>query len=219
MARILITSGPTRQYLDPVRYLTNASSGRMGRALVEAAQQLEHEVVLVTGPVDIEYPRGVEIIEVVSTEEMLEAAGEAFTRCDGLIGAAAPCDYRPVRVESNKIAKTGEPISLNLIETADIVATLAQQKGDKWVVGFALETEDHRLRALAKLEKKCCDLIVLNGPEAMHALDNQVEVLNPAGEVIGSYEGSKESVAVGIFDVIQQQLFQPPATSPASDTS
>jgi len=212
MARILITSGPTRQYLDPVRYLTNASSGRMGRALVEAAQSLGHDVILVTGPVDIDYPSETKIIEVISTEEMLAASREAFAECDGMIGAAAPCDYRPVRVEPHKIAKTGEPISLNLIETDDIVATLAEQKGSKWVVGFALETEDHRLRALAKLERKSCDLMVLNGPEAMHSLDNQVEVLNRAGEVIGSFEGSKEHVAVGIFEVISRQLLSASAS-------
>lgn len=214
MARILITSGPTRQYLDPVRYLTNASSGRMGRALVEAALRLGHEVVLVSGPVDIEYPEGIELIPVVSTEEMLAASREAFASCDGLIGAAAPCDYRPVRVESNKIAKTGDPLELQLIETDDIVATLAVEKEDKWVVGFALETEDHRLRALAKLEKKSCDLMVLNGPEAMHSLENSVEVLNPAGDVIGSYEGSKEQVAIGIFEMIERELVSPPTSQP-----
>ena len=191
----------------------------MGRALVEAAQQCGHSVVLVTGPVDIEYPAGTEIIPVISTEEMLEASREAFARCDGLIGVAAPCDYRPVRIESNKIAKTGEPLSLNLIETDDIVATLAQQKGPKWVVGFALETEDHRLRALAKLERKSCDLMVLNGPEAMHSLDNQIEILSPEGGVIGKYEGTKEHVAAGIFEVIEQQLIKPHASSSSAASS
>ncbi len=186
----------------------------MGRALVEAALRLGHEVVLVSGPVDIEYPEGIELIPVVSTEEMLAASREAFASCDGLIGAAAPCDYRPVRVESNKIAKTGDPLELQLIETDDIVATLAVEKEDKWVVGFALETEDHRLRALAKLEKKSCDLMVLNGPEAMHSLENSVEVLNPAGDVIGSYEGSKEQVAIGIFEMIERELVSPPTSQP-----
>src|SRR5690349_25054315 len=99
MARILITSGPTRQYLDPVRYLTNASSGRMGAALAAAALELGHKVTIVSGPVEVPYPAGAEVINVVSTEEMLAAAREAFERSDGLIGAAAPCDYRPERVE------------------------------------------------------------------------------------------------------------------------
>jgi phosphopantothenoylcysteine decarboxylase/phosphopantothenate--cysteine ligase len=206
VARILITSGPTRQFLDPVRYLTNASSGRMGRSLAEAAIAMGHEVVIVSGPVEVSYPAAARVVPVVSTEEMLAAAAAEFDRCDGLIGAAAPCDYRPVRVESHKIAKTGEPIDLHLVETDDVVATLGQRKGSRWVVGFALETEDRRLRALAKLEQKCCDLMVSNGPEAISAADNQVEVITPTGEVIASLEGSKEEVAAAILAIIEQRL-------------
>jgi phosphopantothenoylcysteine decarboxylase/phosphopantothenate--cysteine ligase len=206
MARILITSGPTRQYLDPVRYLTNASSGRMGRSLAEAALALGHDVVVVTGPVDISYPDAVRIVNVVTTDEMLAAASEEFDRCDGLIGAAAPCDYRPVRVESHKIAKTGRPIDLHLVETDDVVATLGARKGSRWVVGFALETDDHRLRALAKLEQKCCDLMVTNGPQAISAPDNAVEIITPDGDVIQAISGSKEAVAAGILAIVQQRL-------------
>jgi phosphopantothenoylcysteine decarboxylase/phosphopantothenate--cysteine ligase len=207
MARILITSGPTRQYLDPVRYLTNASSGRMGKALANAAMESGHEVIVVTGPVEVQYPPQCEVIDVVSTEEMLAACQQLFPDCNGMIGVAAPCDYRPVKVADHKIAKTGEPLVLHLIETDDVVATLgASKRSDQWVVGFALETEDPRLRALAKLEKKHCDLIVLNGPEAMNALENQVEVLDPAGEVIEVLAGPKDDVARGIFATIERRL-------------
>jgi phosphopantothenoylcysteine decarboxylase/phosphopantothenate--cysteine ligase len=209
VARILITSGPTRQYLDPVRYLTNASSGRMGRALAEAALALGHEVVIVSGPVEIEYPQSATVVSVVSTEEMLAAAANEFKDCDGLIGAAAPCDYRPVRVESHKINKTGQPIDLHLIETDDVVATLGAKKGGRWVVGFALETEDHRLRALAKLEKKFCDLIVSNSPAAISSPDNEVEVLTPAGEVIATVAGPKDKVAARILAIIEELLVAP----------
>src|SRR5689334_15998371 len=114
LARILITSGPTRQYLDPVRYLTNASSGRMGAALAEAALASGHEVVIVSGPVDVAYPQAARVERVVSTEEMLVAARREFPSCDGLIGVAAPCDYRPVMVAASKIAKTGTPLELHL---------------------------------------------------------------------------------------------------------
>ena len=117
MARILFTSGPTRQYLDPVRYLTNASSGRMGLALVEAALAAGHEAVVVSGPVEITYPPAARIIPVLTTDEMLAAARDEFPHCDGLIGVAAPCDYKPTKVEDHKIAKTGEPLTLQLIET------------------------------------------------------------------------------------------------------
>jgi phosphopantothenoylcysteine decarboxylase / phosphopantothenate---cysteine ligase len=206
MAQILITSGPTRQYLDPVRYLTNASSGRMGAALASAALDLGHSVTIVSGPVEVAYPAEAKVIDVVSTEDMLAAARDAFGHCDGLIGAAAPCDYRPEHVVPHKIAKTGEPLLLQLLETEDVVATLAAEKAERWVVGFALETDDHRLRALAKLERKRCDLMVSNGVEAMNALDNRVEILDPAGIVLREASGSKESVAREILAVIQERL-------------
>ncbi|MBX7071912.1 MAG: phosphopantothenoylcysteine decarboxylase [Pirellulales bacterium] len=209
MAHILITSGPTRQYLDPVRYLTNASSGRMGKALAEAALALGHQVTIVTGPVEVSYPAGAEAIRIISTEELLETCRRVFPLCDGLIGAAAPCDYRPHKVAENKISKTGEPLRLELIETPDVVATMATSKQPRqWVVGFALETEDQRLRALAKLERKSCDLIVLNGPDAMNALDNQVEIIDRHGDVLAAISGAKEAVATAILRVIDEQLIR-----------
>jgi phosphopantothenoylcysteine decarboxylase / phosphopantothenate---cysteine ligase len=180
----------------------------MGRALAEAALSLGHDVVVVTGPVEIEYPPAARVVAIVSTEEMMETAAAEFSKCDGLIGAAAPCDYRPMRVESHKIAKTGQAIDLHLIETDDVVATLGAKKNGRWVVGFALETEDHRLRALAKLEKKFCDLIVSNGPAAISAATNEVEILTPAGELIASLAGQKEEVARGILEIIQQRLIR-----------
>ena len=206
MARILITSGPTRQYLDPVRYLTNASSGRMGSALAAAVLEAGHQVVLVSGPVQITYPENLELHWVTSTEDMLQKCNELFSRCDGMIGVAAPCDYRPEKIAPQKIAKTGDPLQMKLMETEDIVAQMGKQKGNRWVVGFALETEDPRLRALVKLEKKSCDLMVLNGVEAMHAETNSVEILEPSGGLIGTVQGKKEAVAANIFRVIQERL-------------
>jgi len=211
MARILITSGPTRQYLDPVRYLTNASSGRMGRALAAAALAQGHEVVVVTGPVQIEYPAGAAVHRIVSTEELLAACQELFPACDGVIGAAAPCDYRPVRVEPHKIAKTGQPLVLNLVETPDVMATLgAAKRPDQWLVGFALETDDQRFRALTKLIKKSCDLIVLNAPSAIDAAENQVEILDATGAVVAALTGAKETVAEGILRTIAARLLRRP---------
>lgn len=208
VSRILITSGPTRQYLDAVRYLTNASSGRMGQTLCQAMLELGHEVVVVSGPVDVDYPAGAEVVDVVSTEEMLAACGQIFPTCDGLIGVAAPCDYRPVRVATGKIQKTGQPLELRLIETPDVVATLGGEKRGQWLVGFALETDDQRLRALAKLEKKSCDLMVLNGPEAMHAVETRVEIIDRHGTVLETLSGPKETVARGIAHVIEAVLIR-----------
>jgi phosphopantothenoylcysteine decarboxylase/phosphopantothenate--cysteine ligase len=219
MARILITSGPTRQYLDPVRYLTNASTGRMGKALAEAALALGHEVVVVSGPVEVEYPAQARVVPVISTEDMFVAASREFERCDGLIGAAAPCDYRPVRVEDHKIAKTGHPVDLHLIETEDVVAALGQIKGRRWVVGFALETEDHRLRALAKLERKHCDLVVSNGPAAIASPDNTVEVISADGAVLATLAGPKEKVAAGILRLIDERLIHSSPSGRGSESS
>jgi len=215
MARILITSGPTRQYLDPVRYLTNGSSGRMGKALAQAALDLGHEVVIISGPVNVEYPAAAQVIPIISTEELLAASRQEFARCDGVIGAAAPCDYRPMQVETHKIAKNGQPLLLQLVETPDVIATLGSEKrSDQWVVGFALETDDARFKAITKLEKKHCDLIVLNGPTAMDAGDNEIELLDREGQVILAARGSKDEVANQIVQVIQTRLiaqFRQPA--------
>lgn len=206
MARILITSGPTRQYLDPVRYFTNASSGRMGKALADAFLAAGHDVVIVTGPVEVTYPDQAEIVPIISTEDMLEACLNLFPECDGMIGAAAPCDYRPIRVASHKLAKTGESLKLHLVETPDVVALCGAIKEHQWIVAFALETEDHRMRALQKLERKSADLIVLNGPGAIHAADTEIEIIDPRGEVLAAIAGSKEKVAQGIVQVTEERL-------------
>jgi phosphopantothenoylcysteine decarboxylase / phosphopantothenate---cysteine ligase len=210
MSRILITSGPTRQYLDPVRYFSNASSGRMGAALASAAIEAGHDVVVVSGPVEVEYPQKAEVISVVSTEEMLSACLQLFPACDGLIAVAAPCDYSPQTVAKHKIRKTGESLNLKLIETPDIVAGLAAVKKAQWMVAFALETEDSHIRAMQKLERKDCDLIVVNGPQAVHALNTQVEILDASGQVAGTFTGSKQEVGKHIFRLIEKRLIQRP---------
>lgn len=215
MARILITSGPTRQYLDPVRYLTNASSGRMGAALAEAALDAGHEVLVVSGPVDVSYPSAAQVVPVISTDEMLKACEKLFPACDGLIGAAAPCDYRPVGVARHKLSKTGRPLQIELVETPDIIASLAGLRTAQWMVAFALETEDHRMRAMQKLERKRCELIVVNGPAAIHALSTQVEIIDRAGSVVASLAGTKGEVARGVLGVIGERLIAPQRSTPA----
>jgi phosphopantothenoylcysteine decarboxylase/phosphopantothenate--cysteine ligase len=204
MSRILITSGPTRQYLDPVRYLTNASSGRMGAALAEAAIAAGHRVVIVSGPVEVAYPKEAEIVKIFSTEELLEACLEIFPQCDGLIAAAAPCDYRPRSVAKHKIHKTGDSLTLELVETPDVVAGLKHQ----WMVAFALETEDQHLRAMQKLERKSCDLIVVNGPEAVDASETSIEILDAAGEIVAEFSGGKREVSGEILRTIHERLIK-----------
>ncbi len=208
MARSLITSGPTRQYLDPVRYLSNGSSGRMGKALAEAALQAGHELVIVSGPVEVRYPQAAKVLQVVSTEEMLDACLHLFPQCDGLIAAAAPCDYRPKVVAAQKIRKTGGMLDVQFVETPDIVAKLGSIRTSQWMVAFALESEDLRMRAMQKLERKKCDLIVVNGPAAMCAADTKVEVIDARGEVLAAVAGSKLHVAKALLRVIERRLMR-----------
>ena len=210
MSRILLTSGPTRQFLDPVRYLSNASSGRMGSALAHSLVQAGHEVTIVSGPVHVDYPSEASVIDVVTTADMLAAAVEHFESCDGAIGAAAPCDYQPRQIESDKWTKDGGVRTIELVETEDVVATLGRRKrSDQWVVGFALETEDLRFRAIVKLEKKHCDLIVTNDASAIDSETNQIEVLDRRGQVVMACRGTKSQVAQRIVETIDAHLMQP----------
>jgi phosphopantothenoylcysteine decarboxylase / phosphopantothenate---cysteine ligase len=203
MNKVVITSGPTRQYLDPVRYLTNASSGQMGRELAACGIKLGYDVTVVSGPVNVDYPAKAKVISVVTTQEMLEATREHFKQATGLIGVAAPCDYMPQVIQPQKIPKTGHNLTLELIETPDIVATLAAEKHEnQWVVGFALETEDRRHRAIAKMQRKRCNLMVSNSAAAINAADTDLEILNADGELIEQVIGSKQKAAKQIWKAI-----------------
>ena len=203
MARILITSGPTRQYLDPVRYLSNASSGRMGCALATAALAAGHEVVVVSGPVSVTYPAAAEVITVVTTEEMLAASVEQFPTCDGVIGVAAPCDFAPAVVASEKIKKKDGNLTLELVATPDIMKALGALKQEhQWSIGFALETENAKANAVEKLGRKQCDLIVLNSADAIDSEVNSITVINTKGESIRDFSGSKTDAAAVIIELI-----------------
>ena len=199
---VLITSGPTRQFLDPVRFISNASSGKMGAAIAKAALASGHDVTVITGPVNLQYPVGCNVIPVQTTQEMLDAAQAIFPGCDLLVGAAAPSDYMPRAVSDDKLKKTGEPIILHLVETPDIIATLASSKQPQQiVVGFALETSDHRFQALRKMEEKCCDYIVLNEPTAMTSEENTVRIFGQSGKELLAMSGHKSKIADAILDL------------------
>ena len=180
----------------------------MGAALAAAAIEAGHEVVVVSGPVEAVYPEKAELVSVISTEDMLEACLKIFPACDGLIAVAAPCDYRPLTVARHKIRKTGDALKLQLVETPDVVARLGAAKDSQWIVAFALETEDPRIRAMQKLKRKNCDLIVVNGPEAVHALDTRVEILDASGDIVAAFAGSKQEVGRQIFSVIIERLIK-----------
>ena len=205
--RILITAGPTREYLDDVRYLSNASSGRMGYALAAAALAAGHEVVLISGPVALTPPDGVELLPVETTEELLQACSEAWSTCDGVMATAAVCDYRPRARFPGKIAKTGVSLELELVETADVLAELGRLKGQRWIIGFALESEEFaHVNALRKLKHKNCDAIVLNRPTAIGATDNSVELIDGQGTTVARYTGTKQVVADELISWIGKQM-------------
>lgn len=204
--RILITAGPTREYIDDVRFLSNASSGRMGYSLAEAAVAAGHEVVLVTGPVDLPLPQKVQATRIETTDELREACVRLFPTCDGVIATAAVCDYRPLQRVQGKITKTGQPVTLELVETSDVLAELGDQKEHRWVVGFALESQDPRTNAMRKLRMKKCDCIVLNDTSAISSPDNRVEILSPEAEMMAQMNGSKPDVAVGLIQFIEDRI-------------
>jgi phosphopantothenoylcysteine decarboxylase/phosphopantothenate--cysteine ligase len=204
--RILITAGPTREYVDDVRFLSNASSGRMGYALAAAAIAAGHQVELVTGPVELPPPPGCQLHRIETTDQLRETCLRLFPGCHGVIATAAVCDYKPRQRTSGKITKTGQPIVLELVETSDVLAELGAARGHRWVVGFALESQDPRNNAMRKLRMKNCSCIVLNDTSAIGSATNHVEVLSPEAATIAEFRGTKEDVAKKLLQLIDTQI-------------
>ncbi|MBS3897766.1 MAG: bifunctional phosphopantothenoylcysteine decarboxylase/phosphopantothenate--cysteine ligase CoaBC [Dethiobacter sp.] len=159
--RLLVTAGPTREAIDPVRYLTNHSSGKMGYAVAKAAAEQGAEVTLVSGPVTLPAPAGVNIVHVTTAQEMYAAVLNLYPEMDVVVKAAAVADYRPAGVQETKIKKDGDMV-LSLVRTPDILAELGKYKQNQILVGFAAETDNLRENALAKLFRKNLELIVAN---------------------------------------------------------
>lgn len=204
--RVLVTAGPTREYLDDVRYLSNASSGRMGYAIAEAVRDAGWEAVLVSGPVELPPPSGCEFHSVVTTAQMRAACVALFPGCDGVIAAAAVCDYKPATRVAGKISKQGGPIMIEMIETDDVLAELGRMKGSRWVVGFALEAQNPRENALQKLRRKNCDWIVLNSPAAIGAETNAVELIDAGERTVATWEGTKPFIARELVAFLREAL-------------
>lgn len=160
--KIVVTAGPTREALDPVRFLSNRSSGRMGFAIAGAAARAGHAVRLIAGPVARATPAGVERTDVVSAREMYAAVSAAVSWCDALVMAAAVADWRPRVAHPAKLKKQAAPMQLELERTVDILATIRRMKGDRIFVGFAAETGDPQREAARKLDAKGLDMIVAN---------------------------------------------------------
>lgn len=181
--KILVTAGPTREAIDPVRFISNRSSGKMGYAVAEAARDRGHDVHLVSGPVALPPPAGVSIRRVVSAEDMLRAVESELPWCDVLVMAAAVADWRPRAPAASKLKKARMSLTLDLEPVPDILATIASGKGSRLFVGFAAETGAPEEEARRKLKAKSLDLIVANDvsrPDAGFDVDTNVVTLIPA---------------------------------------
>ena len=207
--RVVVTAGPTREHLDPVRVITNPSSGRMGYALAEAARARGADVVLVTGPTELAPPAGLATTRVETTEEMQHALESLIPNADALIMSAAPADYRPKTHAAKKRPRTAGPLTVELEATPDILGSLERRKG-MVVVGFALETGNGLAHARSKMQNKALDYVILNDatePGAgFEVTTNRVTILGRNGKQVDLPLLSKRDVADRILDVVEEAL-------------
>lgn len=203
--KFVVTAGPTREPIDPVRFLSNRSSGQMGYAIAEAASQAGHEVVLISGPVSLAPPEEVQLERTTTSDEMFAAVERAVRHCDVFIMCAAVADYKPAQYAAAKIKKENAPRTLDLVPTRDILSAVAQAPRDFLVVGFAAETDDLLGNARRKLRAKNCDLLVANdvsGAIGMESAENEVVVLHRNGEEEKIARASKKIIAQRLVKII-----------------
>ncbi|GED58343.1 bifunctional phosphopantothenoylcysteine decarboxylase/phosphopantothenate--cysteine ligase CoaBC [Brevibacillus formosus] len=203
---VLITAGPTREKIDPVRYITNHASGKMGYAIAEAARDRGAKVTLISGPTNLARPDGVEFIAVESVQEMFDAVMEQLPHCDIVVKSAAVSDYRPKHVAEHKMKKGDGPLELALEKAPDILKTIGERKTKQFVVGFAAETQNVLQHAQSKLERKNLDMIVANNVllegAGMGSDTNIVTLLTRGGEQLALDKLSKRAVADKLFDAV-----------------
>jgi len=196
----LVTAGPTREFIDPVRYLSNRSSGKMGYAIAVAARAISPHVTLVSGPTALTPPPGVEFVGVTTAQEMAEAVWSRFIEVDICIMAAAVCDVRPKKTAMNKIKKGALERVLEVEPTPDILAELGRRKQSQVLVGFAVETADIERHAQEKLVQKRLDFIVANDATAFDADTNRVTFIMGDGKIERQAEMRKTEVANAIVE-------------------
>lgn len=207
--RVLITAGPTHEAIDPVRYLTNRSSGKMGYALAEAASVMGAEVTLISGPTNLSISKTVNRIDVVTAQEMFEAVMQGISNYHVFISAAAVSDYRSEIASTTKIKKSKINLVLNLVRNPDIVSTVGGLSKKPFVAGFALETENHLENAKIKLRQKNMDMIVLNSEKAFESDENTIVVINRLGEVKDFSLNKKSFLTVDLMRLITANLIRP----------
>ena len=204
--KILITSGRTKENIDPIRYLSNNSSGKMGYSLAQAAADLRAEVTLISGPTDLKAPNGLKnFISVESALEMYEKVDEYFKDTDIFIACAAVADYRPKEYKKEKIKKSDSDFVIELVRNPDILLEMSKKKEKQLLVGFAAETNDIRENALKKLEKKNLDIIVANNASVMGSDENVIEIIRKDRTSVKISQKSKVELA---YDILREIIFE-----------
>lgn len=201
----LITAGGTREYIDPVRFISNASSGRMGYAIADAAIKAGHRVTLISANVSLAPPPKAKMVYVQTSDDMFRAVKKFFPKADGLIMAAAVSDYAPDKISKSKIKKTGKSILIKLRPTTDILKWAGEHKRKHQIlVGFALEDKRLRLRAEKKLKEKNLDMIVANAPSAIGAQKTTVQIKKAAEDWIVLKNQTKAQIAKQIINLTER---------------
>jgi phosphopantothenoylcysteine decarboxylase/phosphopantothenate--cysteine ligase len=204
--KFVVTAGPTREQIDPVRFISNRSSGKMGYAIAAAALELNHQVILISGPVALVAPAGAKLIRVITSDEMHDAVQEAVPDCDVLVMCAAVSDYKPARIAEQKLKKGDEKFSLELVPARDILKSLPVSR-NFFVVGFAAETNELEAHARAKLATKNCDMIVANDLSdpniGIESDENAVTIFSRNGEIETISRTSKKIIAQQLVKIIR----------------
>ncbi|MBI3754812.1 MAG: bifunctional phosphopantothenoylcysteine decarboxylase/phosphopantothenate--cysteine ligase CoaBC, partial [Deltaproteobacteria bacterium] len=206
--KVLVTAGPTREAIDPVRFISNPSSGKMGYAIARAARRRGAEVVLVSGPSYLAPPRGVTFIKIITAEEMAEAAMRHYPQSTVVIMAAAVSDYRPKISHRKKVKKEEERLAIELERTQDILKEMGNKKRGQFLVGFALETEDMLANAKKKLKEKKLNLIVANEPASFDGEATKLTVIDKDGKAEDMPALAKNEAAERILDKVVKELWK-----------
>ena len=199
----LITAGPSREYIDPVRFISNASSGKMGYALAAAARAAGYEVTLISSCDNLRSPAGVKIIPVESAHEIFEAVRENFSECDCLVMAAAVADYTPVKIYRSKIKKSDADLIIRLKPTMDVLKWAGAHRKKQFIVGFAMEDGDLRKNAEKKLKEKKADMIIANSPAAIGADISTVQIKTADSQWLRLAPATKSALAKKIISLIK----------------
>lgn len=206
--KFLITAGPTREPIDPVRFISNRSSGKMGYAIAQAALEAGHEVELISGPVAIPAPEGARVINVTTGEEMYDAVQSRIPEADALVMCAAVADFKPAQYSKNKIKKSSEPRVIELVPARDILKSIVRPKNIFLIAGFAAETESLSENAQKKLREKQCDLIIGNDVSRMdtglESDDNELVLFFKNGETLRMPRENKFLLARKLVKIFEQ---------------